>query len=115
MVDREDLEALDAILWRRTGQLAAAALGCHQATISRRLARCRQVFGVAMWRQQGEWECDGSPLLALERHLHQLGRFLGHAPLRIEAFAVGSAVGQMSAWSDATSPGSCADIRMPSG
>jgi len=90
MVDREDLEALDAILWRRTGQLAAAALGCHQATISRRLARCRQVFGVAMWRQQGEWECDGSPLLALERHLHQLGRFLGHAPLRIEAFAVGS-------------------------
>lgn len=91
MVDREDLAALDAILWRRTGQLAAAALGCHQATISRRLARCREVFGVAMWRQQGEWECGSSPLLALEHHLHQLGRFLGHGPLRIEGFPGGSA------------------------
>lgn len=90
MVDREDLEALDAILWRRTGELAAAALGCHQATISRRLARCREVFAVAMWRHRGEWDWGSSPLLALEHHLHQLGRFLGHGPLRIEAFPGGS-------------------------
>ncbi len=90
MVDREQLEALDYLLWRRTGQLAAAAMGCHQATVSRRLACCRESFAIAMGRHEGEWECNITPLLALERHLHQLGRFLGHGPLRIEAFPLGS-------------------------
>jgi len=55
MVDREQLEALDYLLWRRTGQLAAAAMGCHQATVSRRLACCRETFGIAMGRHEGEW------------------------------------------------------------
>jgi len=90
MVDREDLEALDFLLWHRTGQLAAAALGCHQATVSRRLARCRSSFGLELWREQGEWRCDPNSLLELERHLHQLGRFLGDRCLRIEAFPIGS-------------------------
>jgi len=90
MVDREDLEALDFLLWHRTGQLAAAALGCHQATVSRRLAHCRSVFGLELWREEGEWRCDPNSLLEIERHLHQLGRFLGDRSLRIEGFPIGS-------------------------
>lgn len=91
MVDREDLEALDFLLWHRTGELASKALGCHQATVSRRLARCRQVFRLSLGRSQGEWCCDPNPLLDFERHVHQLGRFLGQAPLRLEGFPLGSA------------------------
>lgn len=91
MVDREDLEALDFLLWQRTGELAARALDCHQATVSRRLARCRQVFGLSLRREQGEWICDPDALLDLERHVHQLGRFLGQRPLRLEGFPIGSA------------------------
>ena len=90
MVDRDDLEALDYLLWHRTGALASEALGCHQATVSRRLARCRSTFGLQLQRKGGDWQCGPNPLLALERHLHQLGRFLGQRPLRIEAFPIGS-------------------------
>lgn len=91
MVDREDLEALDFLLWHRTGELAAEALGCHQGTVSRRLARCREVFGLSLRRERGEWCCEPNALLDLERHVHQLGRFLGQRPLRLEGFPIGSA------------------------
>ena len=50
-------------------------MGCHQATVSRRLACCRESFAIAMGRHEGEWECNITPLLALERHVHQTARW----------------------------------------
>jgi DNA-binding transcriptional LysR family regulator len=85
MVGVEELASLDFVLWHRTGQLAARAMGCNQSTVSRRLARCLAVFGLPMTRRYGEWEVPASPLLRLERELHQLCRMLGHHPLRLEA------------------------------
>lgn len=90
MVEREDLEALDFLLWHGKGQLAAASLGCHQATVSRRLSRCRRIFRLRLCRHEGEWQCAPNALLDLERQVHQLGRFLGQAPLRLEGFPIGS-------------------------
>lgn len=90
MVERDDLEALDVLLWLGTGELAAAWLGCHQATVSRRLARCRETFGLDLRRLQGDWQCAPNALLDLERRVHQLSRFLGQRPLRIDGFPVGS-------------------------
>jgi DNA-binding transcriptional LysR family regulator len=85
MVGVEELASLDFVLWHRTGQLAARAMGCNQSTVSRRLARCLAVFELPMTRCQGEWVLPFSPLLRLERELHQLCRLLGHHPLRVEA------------------------------
>ena len=85
MLSKEELAAVDLLIWQRTGALAARLSGCNQSTISRRLARATDVFGMRLRRIQGEWNswgCDG--LLALERQLHQLGRLLGHGPLRLE-------------------------------
>lgn len=88
MVGVEELASLDFVLWHRTGQLAARALGCNQSTVSRRLARCLAVFDLPMTRCRGEWEVPLSPLLRLERELHQLCRMLGHHPLRLEGCPV---------------------------
>ena len=85
MVGIEELASLDFVLWHRTGQLAARAMGCNQSTVSRRLARCLAVFELPMTRRYGEWEVPASPLLRLERELHQLCRIRGHHPLRLEA------------------------------
>lgn len=84
MVHLEELASLDFILWLRTGQRAGRVAGLSQSTISRRLARCLDTFNLTMERQQGEWDVPPSPLLRLERELHQLWRLLGHAPLRLE-------------------------------
>jgi len=84
MVHLEELASLDFILWLRTGQRAGRVAGLSQSTISRRLGRCLDTFNLSMERQQGEWELSPSPLLRLERELHQLWRLLGHAPLRLE-------------------------------
>ena len=86
MVGVEELASLDFVLWRRTGKQAARALGCNQSTISRRLSRCLQVFQLDMRRHRNEWDVlPFSPLLQLERELHQHCRLLGHLPLRLEA------------------------------
>ena len=84
MVDVDELASLDFVVWRRTGQLASRAMGCNQSTVSRRLSRCLDVFQIDLSRRRGEWMVPDSPLLRLERELHQLCRMLGHQPLRIE-------------------------------
>ncbi|MFM7734341.1 MAG: hypothetical protein ACKO6F_12960 [Cyanobium sp.] len=67
MVTLEELEALDLLVWRRTGLQASMVLGCNQSTVSRRLARAVEVFG-----------------LALQRRLYQRCRLLGRQLLRLE-------------------------------
>ena len=85
MVGVEELASLDCVVWRRTGKQAAKALGCNQSTISRRLGRCLEVFDLPMRRIHNEWDTPFSPLLQMERQLHQHCRLLGHQPLRLEA------------------------------
>lgn len=85
MVSVEELASLDYVLWRRTGKQAAQALGCNQSTISRRLARCLEIFELTMRRSRNEWKASYSPLLQMERELHQHCRLLGRHPLRLEA------------------------------
>lgn len=48
-----ELAALDLLLWQRTRQRAAAALGCNQSTVSRRLASTIETFGLRLSRSQG--------------------------------------------------------------
>jgi DNA-binding transcriptional LysR family regulator len=85
MVSQEELAALDHLMWLRSGHRAAAANHCNQSTISRRLSRATQIFGVELVREGAEWQAVGAQmLLTLEREVHQLARFLGELPLRLE-------------------------------
>lgn len=86
MVSVEVLAALDALLWLRTGDRAAAYLQCTQSTVSRHSRRCQQVFDLAMEKQAGEWCLRGDQtLIDLERGVHQLLRWRqGHA-LRLDS------------------------------
>ena len=86
MVTLECLDALDHLIWLRTGARAAEALGCNQSTISRYATRCQQVFAVKLKRHAAEWVVTGDlELLAAERRLHQLYRWEMDLPLRFEA------------------------------
>lgn len=85
MVSQEELAAVDLLVWQRTGAQAARLSDCNQSTISRRLARVSDVFGMRLRRIQGEWNSwDRDGLLAMERQLHQLARLLGHGAPRLE-------------------------------
>jgi DNA-binding transcriptional LysR family regulator len=85
MVTLEELEALDILVWKRTGLQVSMALGCNQSTVSRRLARAVDLFGLALQRRRGEWQVRGGlNLLTLERQLHQHCRLLGRQFLRLE-------------------------------
>lgn len=85
MVSLEELSALDLQIWLRNGQHAAGAARCNQSTICRRVERTLNGFGLSLARRDGEWILHGNPLLlAMERQVHQLARFLGQEPLRLE-------------------------------
>ena len=85
MVSLEELAALDLQIWLRTGKDAALASRCNQSTICRRVERTLKGFRLGLRRREGEWLLKGNPLLiAMERELHQLARFLGQEPLRLE-------------------------------
>ena len=85
MVSLEELSALDLQIWLRNGQHAAGAARCNQSTICRRVERTLKGFGLSLARRDGEWILRGNPLLLdMEREIHQLARFLGQEPLRLE-------------------------------
>jgi hypothetical protein len=85
VVSLEELSALDLHIWLRTGKNAARAARCNQSTISRRVERTLRDFDLRLARREGEWRLKGNAmLLELERELHQLARFLGQEPLRLE-------------------------------
>ena len=80
------LEAFDALLWLRTAEEVERRYGTTQATISRYRKRCLALFELALERRQGEWELIGdSSILLRERQVHQLARWRGYRPLRLEA------------------------------
>ncbi|MFZ4804924.1 MAG: LysR substrate-binding domain-containing protein [Synechococcus lacustris] len=86
MISLEALEALDYLLWLRTGNGASEALRKSQSSISRQSRETLIAFGLKIHRQEGEWQLKGpKDLLQLERELHQLYRFQRGGPLRLEA------------------------------
>ena len=85
MIGPEELQALDLLIWQRTGQQAAALCHCNQSTISRRVAHVLKVFDLRLQRVGREWQLSGfHQLLAMERLVHQHYRLAGHGPLRLE-------------------------------
>ncbi len=86
MVPVDLLEALDGLIWLRTGHRVAARFNINQSTVSRNSKKCAQEFLVSLVRRNSEWSLDGdSKLLNLERYVHQVSRWLGNKPLRLEA------------------------------
>lgn len=86
MVDQDCLAALDALLWLRTGDEVVRRFGFSEAAVSRRSRRCLELFDLELQRIDGEWCTVGQhPLLPLEREIHQLARWQGLRPLRLEA------------------------------
>lgn len=86
MVELEILEALDGLQWLRSGEEVAPRFGISQPTVSRYCHRALDTFALSMERRDGEWELVGDPTyLQLEREVHQMARWLGHRPLRLEA------------------------------
>lgn len=82
----EVLAALDALLWLRTGERAAAYLQCTQSTVSRHSRRCLKLFGLAMEKRSGEWCLQGDQaLIDLERAVHQLLRWRQGHGLRLDS------------------------------
>jgi DNA-binding transcriptional LysR family regulator len=79
------LEALDALLWLRTGHRAAEFLQCTQSTISRKSRRCLDIFQVETQRQAAEWQLIGDQeLINLERLVHQQVRWQSGGTLRLD-------------------------------
>jgi len=93
VVTLDDLAGLDLFLWHGNGPKASVLMGCNQSTISRRVQRCSEVFGLRLKRREGEWVITSRQdlLLTMEREIHQVARLLGQAPLRLEGFPVGAA------------------------
>ncbi|MCH9714084.1 MAG: hypothetical protein K0U63_05995 [Cyanobacteria bacterium] len=85
MVSVDLLEALDALLWLRTGHRAAEFLQCTQSTISRKSRRCLDIFQVDTQRQAAEWQLIGDQeLINLERLVHQQVRWQSGGTLRLD-------------------------------
>ena len=86
MVGVELLEALDGLIWLRTGHQVASRFNINQSSVSRNSKKCAQEFLVSLFRRNSEWSIEGdSILLNLERYVHQVSRWRGNKPLRLEA------------------------------
>lgn len=88
MLTLEKLAALDLTLWLRNGKEAGQRLGITQPNVSRRMRQALEELGLKLTEDDKEWTLQGHPadleLLTMERHVHQLGRWRGKAPLRLE-------------------------------
>jgi len=86
VVDLDALTALDALQWLRTGDEVFRRYGVSSPTVSRQSRKCLEIFDVEFQRVNGEWEITGdTTMLLLERNVHQIARFMGQRPLRLEA------------------------------
>ena len=86
LVGLDILAALDGMQWLRTGDAVAKRLGFSQPTVARYCDKALRTFDLTLERRDGEWELVGdTSILQLERHVHQLARWQGLRPLRLEA------------------------------
>jgi hypothetical protein len=85
VVTIEQLEALDLLIWTRSGADAAERAFCDQSSISRRVGAVLAVFNLTLKRGLDYQLIGDLVLLRLQRWVHQHARFLGHRTLRLEA------------------------------
>lgn len=85
MVGLEQLEALDLLIWLRSGAATASAARCDESSISRRAQSALKAFKLNLQRGNEFRLCGDQTLLRLQRLVHQQARFLGYRPLRLEA------------------------------
>ncbi|MFQ6539186.1 MULTISPECIES: hypothetical protein [Aphanothece] len=86
MVDQEDLEALDSLLWMSSSHRAASITHTNQSTVIRRTHKVLSIFGGHVARTPRGWRVRGaSEMLKLERRVHQCFRFRARRPLRLHA------------------------------
>lgn len=86
MVTPEELEALDLMCWLGHGDDAALLGYCNQSTISRRSSNALRIFNLKPSRELALHPRVGeSPLLRMEREVHQLYRLRGRGRLRLHA------------------------------
>lgn len=86
MVRAELLNALDFLIWLRSGHQVSTRTNLSQSTVSRNSKRCAQEFFVTLVRRHSEWYVEGdSTLLNLERYVHQVSRWHKNKSLRLEA------------------------------
>lgn len=87
MVFIEQLEALDMLLWLRSGEAASPHCQCDQSSISRRTQVVLNTFGLQLKRGHEYTLAGETRLLQKERYVHQLARFtrVSQRPLRLEA------------------------------
>jgi hypothetical protein len=71
MVQPDDLNALDLLIWLGTETDVARHCRCNQSTISRRVHQALRPFGLNLIRRQRERTLNQeSQLLTLERQVH---------------------------------------------
>ena len=85
MVTIEQLEALDLLIWLRSGGAAAESCICDESSISRRVRTAVKTLGLQLNREKEFVLVGDSTLLRLQRIVHQHARFLGHRPLRLDS------------------------------
>lgn len=84
VVDLDQLESLDLLLWMAGSYRAAQLANSNQSTIIRRAQTVLATFGVTIRREPSGWSDRGDTrLLAMEREVHQRFRFLGRGRLRL--------------------------------
>ena len=85
MLRLDELAALDLAIWLRSGTEAARRLEVRQSTVSRRCRHCLELLQLGLEKHQEEWRLVGDRRLIVKlRQLHQLARWRGMAPLRLE-------------------------------
>ena len=89
MVTLEQLEALDLLVWLRSGSAAAEACCCDESSISRRVRSVLHTFGLRLQRANEVVLSGELELLRLQRVVHQHARHRGgvrgheqHLPVR---------------------------------
>lgn len=84
MVNLEQLDALDTLLWMRGSSAAGKATYSSQSTIIRRSRQALRILGIDLYRGRNQWRILGDQvLLDLERQVHQEARFQGRRRLRL--------------------------------
>lgn len=84
MIEANDLELFDLCQWLGNGYLAAGLGHCNQSTVSRTIKRVLGCLaGIDGLDSSALIQPGSSNLLTMERHVHQLYRFIKQARLRL--------------------------------
>jgi len=84
--EADDLELFDLYQWHGNGRLAAGLGHCNQTTVSRSIWRVRGcLLGIDGHDSPEPMPAGTSKFLTMERHVHQLYRFIKQARLRLHS------------------------------